>query len=143
VEEYLLLLLLEVVVLLMLLLVVPPGDVEEVDNFGRKEIAVLLVEDLLAGNEGTEVETVDAAAVPAAAAAEAAADVVAADVVAVELDDDNIGVLMDDLILLIALESLEDVPLFGGDIERDACNKEVLEEVSLVFTCKDDCTGLE
>ena len=127
----------------MLLLVVPPGDVEEVDNFGRKEIAVLLVEDLLAGNEGTEVETVDAAAVPAAAAAEAAADVVAADVVAVELDDDNIGVLMDDLILLIALESLEDVPLFGGDIERDACNKEVLEEVSLVFTCKDDCTGLE
>jgi hypothetical protein len=137
----------EVVVLLMLLLVVPPGDVEEVDNFGRKEIEVLLVEDLLAGNEGTEVETVDAAAVPAAAAAEAAAeaaaDVVAADVVAVELDDDNIGVLMDDLILLIALESLEDVPLFGGDIERDACNKEVLEEVSLVFTCKDDCTGLE
>ena len=70
---------------------------------------------------------------------------VAADVVAVELDDDNIGVLMDDLILLIALESLlvEDVPLFGGDIERDACNKEVLEEVSLVFTCKDDCTGQE
>lgn len=127
----------------MLLLVVPPGDVEEVDNFGRKEIEVLLVEDLLVGDEGTEVETVDAAAVPAAAAAEAAADVVAADVVAVELDDDNIGVLMDDLILLIALESLEDVPLFGGDIERDACNKEVLEEVSLVFTCKDDCTGLE
>jgi len=123
----------------MLLLVVPPGDVEEVDNFGRKEIEVLLVEDLLVGDEGTEVETVDAAAVPAAAAA----DVVAADVVAVELDDDNIGVLMDDLILLIALESLEDVPLFGGDIERDACNKEVLEEVSLVFTCKDDCTGLE
>ena len=123
----------------MLLLVVPPGDVEEVDNFGRKETEVLLVEDLLVGDEGTEVETVDAAAVPAAAAA----DVVAADVVAVELDDDNIGVLMDDLILLIALESLEDVPLFGGDIERDACNKEVLEEVSLVFTCKDDCTGLE
>ena len=126
----------------MLLLVVPPGDVEEVDNFGRKEIEVLLVEDLLVGDEGTEVETVDAAAVPAAAAAEAAAEA-AADVVAVELDDDNIGVLMDDLILLIALESLEDVPLFGGDIERDACNKEVLEEVSLVFTCKDDCTGLE
>ena len=123
----------------MLLLELPPGDVEEVDNFGRKEIEVLLVEDLLVGDEGTEVETVDAAAVPAAAAA----DVVAADVVAVELDDDNIGVLMDDLILLIALESLEDVPLFGGDIERDACNKEVLEEVSLVFTCKDDCTGLE
>ena len=127
----------------MLLLVVPPGDVEEVDNFGRKEIEVLLVEDLLVGDEETEVETVDAAAVTAEAAAEAAADVVAADVVAVELDDDNIGVLMDDLILLIALESLEDVPLFGGDIERDACNKEVLEEVSLVFTCKDDCTGLE
>ena len=92
------------------------------------------------GDEETEVEAADAAVT-----AEAAADVVAADVVAVELDDDNIGVLMDDLILLIALESLlvEDVPLFGGDIERDACNKEVLEEVSLVFTCKDDCTGLE
>jgi methylmalonyl-CoA mutase cobalamin-binding subunit len=132
---------LEVVVLLMLLLELPPGDVEEVDNFGRKEIEVLLVEDLLVGDEGIEVETVDAAAA-AAAAAEAAAEA-AADVVAVELDDDNIGVLMDDLILLIALESLEDVPLFGGDIERDACNKEVLEEVSLVFTCKDDCTGLE
>ena len=125
----------------MLLLELPPGDVEEVDNFGRKEIEVLLVEDLLVGDEGIEVETVDAAAA-AAAAAEAAAEA-AADVVAVELDDDNIGVLMDDLILLIALESLEDVPLFGGDIERDACNKEVLEEVSLVFTCKDDCTGLE
>jgi hypothetical protein len=137
---------LEVVVLLMLLLELPPGDVEEVDNFGRKEIEVLLVEDLLVGDEGIEVETVDAAAVPAAAAAAAAAEAAAeaaADVVAVELDDDNIGVLMDDLILLIALESLEDVPLFGGDIERDACNKEVLEEVSLVFTCKDDCTGLE
>ena len=124
----------------MLLLVVLPSDVEEVDNFGRKEVEVLLVDDLLLGDEETEVEAADAAVT-----AEAAADVVAADVVAVELDDDNIGVLMDDLILLIALESLlvEDVPLFGGDIERDACNKEVLEEVSLVFTCKDDCTGLE
>ena len=125
---------------MMLLLVVLPSDVEEVDNFGRKEVEVLLVDDLLLGDEETEVEAADAAVT-----AEAAADVVAADVVAVELDDDNIGVLMDDLILLIALESLlvEDVPLFGGDIERDACNKEVLEEVSLVFTCKDDCTGLE
>lgn len=124
----------------MLLLVVLPSDVEEVDNFGRKEVEVLLVDDLLLGDEETEVEAADAAVT-----AEAAADVVAADVVAVELDDDNIGVLMDDLILLIALENLlvEDVPLFGGDIERDACNKEVLEEVSLVFTCKDDCTGLE